>query len=95
MTSTRRAPEGSRSWGGQAGQDARRLHWWSAAISVVNVPLLKHVAALPGQEICRVGRSVTVDAVPFGDALDHDHLGRDLRFWRAAAVALRTAISFS
>ena len=47
-----------------------------------DVPLLKHVAALPGQEVCRVGRSVTVDAVPFGDALDHDHLGRDLPVWR-------------
>ncbi len=47
-----------------------------------NVPLLKHVAALPGQEVCRVGRSVTVDAVRFGDALDHDHLGRKLPVWQ-------------
>ena len=47
-----------------------------------DVPLLKHVAALPGQEVCRVGRSVTVDAVPFGEALDRDHLGRELPVWR-------------
>jgi conjugative transfer signal peptidase TraF len=47
-----------------------------------DTPLLKHVAALPGQEVCRIGRTVTVDAVPFGDALDHDRLGRELPIWR-------------
>ncbi|WP_026784624.1 S26 family signal peptidase [Pleomorphomonas koreensis] len=46
------------------------------------VPLLKHVAALPGQDVCRTGRTITVDAVPFGDALDRDRLGRDLPVWQ-------------
>lgn len=47
-----------------------------------DVPLLKHVAALPGQEVCRIGHSVTVDAVPLGDALDRDRLGRPLPIWQ-------------
>jgi len=46
------------------------------------VPLLKHIAALPGQEVCRTGHAVTVDAVPFGDALDHDRRGRPLPVWQ-------------
>lgn len=46
------------------------------------VPLLKHIAALPGQKVCRTGNAVTVDAVPFGDALDHDREGRELPVWQ-------------
>jgi conjugative transfer signal peptidase TraF len=47
-----------------------------------DVPLLKHIAALPGQEVCRTGHTVTVDAVPIGDALDHDRAGRPLPVWQ-------------
>lgn len=47
-----------------------------------SVPLLKHVAALPGQTVCRTGNAITVDAVPFGDALDRDKRGRDLPVWQ-------------
>jgi len=47
-----------------------------------NVPLLKHIAALPGQEVCRTGRAITVDAAPFGDALDRDRMGRELPIWQ-------------
>ena len=47
-----------------------------------DVPMLKHVAALPGQEVCRIGHTITVEAVPFGDALDRDRLGRDLPVWQ-------------
>jgi conjugative transfer signal peptidase TraF len=47
-----------------------------------DVPLLKHVMALPGQEVCRVGRSIAVDGAPFGDALDRDRLGRELPTWQ-------------
>jgi conjugative transfer signal peptidase TraF len=47
-----------------------------------DVPMLKHIAAVPGQEVCRTGRTITVDAVPFGDALDRDRLGRDLPVWQ-------------
>jgi conjugative transfer signal peptidase TraF len=46
------------------------------------VPLLKHIAALPGQNVCRAGNAVTVDDVPFGDALDHDKRGRPLPVWQ-------------
>lgn len=45
------------------------------------VPLMKHVAALPGQTVCRNGNAVTVDAVPIGDALDRDKRGRALPVW--------------
>ena len=50
------------------------------------VPLIKHVAALPGQRVCRIGLAITVDAVPLGDALDHDRRGRPLPTWRGCRV---------
>ncbi|MET4296296.1 conjugative transfer signal peptidase TraF [Bradyrhizobium sp. LB8.2] len=46
-----------------------------------NVPLLKHVMALPGQTVCRSGEAITVDAVDVGAAHDRDHLGRLLPRW--------------
>jgi len=46
------------------------------------VPLMKHIAALPGQTVCRTGNAVTVDTAPFGDALDHDKRGRPLPVWQ-------------
>ncbi|WP_234190172.1 S26 family signal peptidase [Shinella sp. NM-101] len=46
------------------------------------VPLIKHVAALPGQRVCRDGLSVSVDGVPLGDALERDRFGRPLPAWR-------------
>ena len=46
------------------------------------VLLMRHVAALPGQEVCRTGNEVSVDAVPFGEALDHDRRGRPLPRWQ-------------
>lgn len=45
-------------------------------------PLMKRVMALPGQEVCRTGRRITVDGVPLGDALDRDRMGRALPVWR-------------
>jgi conjugative transfer signal peptidase TraF len=45
------------------------------------VPLLKHIAALPGQVVCRTGRTITVNGVTMGHALAHDHLGRILPGW--------------
>lgn len=47
-----------------------------------DVPLLKRVMALPGQEVCRIGRSITVDGAPLGDALDRDRQGRALPVWQ-------------
>jgi len=46
------------------------------------VPLLKRVMALPGQQVCRTGNSITVDAAPLGDALDCDRMGRLLPVWQ-------------
>ena len=50
------------------------------------VPLLKHVLALPGQTVCRSDRTITVDGVAMGDALDRDHLSRPLPIWRGCRV---------
>lgn len=46
------------------------------------VPLLKPVAALPGQQVCRTGRTITVDGVPLGEAQDRDRRGRMLPVWQ-------------
>ncbi|NTJ63190.1 S26 family signal peptidase [Agrobacterium rhizogenes] len=44
--------------------------------------LLKYVAGVPGQQICRIGRAITIDARPYGVALDHDRRGRTLPVWQ-------------
>ncbi|MDE1992556.1 MAG: S26 family signal peptidase [Rhizobiaceae bacterium] len=46
------------------------------------VPLMKRVAGLPGQEVCRHDHAITIDGVPMGDALDRDRLGRPLPDWQ-------------
>ncbi|MFT4121420.1 S26 family signal peptidase [Bradyrhizobium sp.] len=51
-----------------------------------SVPLLKRVAGLPGQRVCRTGRAVTVDGVAMGDALDRDRIGRNLPVWQGCRV---------
>lgn len=50
------------------------------------VPLLKHIAALPGQVVCRTGRTITVNGVTIGHALDRDHLGRILPGWEGCRL---------
>lgn len=45
-------------------------------------PMLKRVAALPGQTVCRRNWEITVDGVAFGKALRRDRLGRVLPAWR-------------
>lgn len=47
-----------------------------------DVPLLKHVAGLPSQQVCRSGATVTVDGAVLGEALPRDRLGRDLPDWQ-------------
>ncbi|MBB2168151.1 S26 family signal peptidase [Gluconacetobacter aggeris] len=46
------------------------------------VPLLKPVAARPGQQVCRVGRTVTVDGVKLGEAQERDRRRRMLPLWQ-------------
>ena len=47
----------------------------------LGVLLLKHIAALPGQTVCRVNDTITVDGIATGEAHDRDHLGRPLPRW--------------
>ncbi|MEJ0094062.1 MAG: S26 family signal peptidase [Methylocella sp.] len=51
-----------------------------------SVPLLKRILALPGQTVCRSGRTITVDSTVMGEALDHDRRGRDLPAWQGCRV---------
>ena len=46
------------------------------------VPLLKHIAALPGQEVCRSANSVTIDGRQVAYALERDHQDRPLPSWQ-------------
>jgi conjugative transfer signal peptidase TraF len=48
----------------------------------LGVPLIKHVAALPGQIICRSGRVITVNGIAEAEALDRDTRGRELPVWQ-------------
>lgn len=50
------------------------------------VPLLKRVAALPGQRVCRNGLEVTVDGVPFATARERDRMGRTLPIWHGCRL---------
>ncbi len=50
------------------------------------VPLLKRVLALPGQEVCRNGRTISVDGIDMAEALDHDRLGRILPSWQGCHI---------
>ncbi|MDF3626094.1 MULTISPECIES: S26 family signal peptidase [Acetobacteraceae] len=52
------------------------------------VPLLKPVAALPGQLVCRIGAAVTVDGMVLGNALPRDHRGRPLPVWQGCRHVL-------
>ena len=58
----------------------------------LGVPLLKHVAALAGQTVCRIGRSVTVDAIEMGDARESDGRGRSLPVWEGCRVIGRDEV---
>jgi len=46
------------------------------------VPLLKRVAALAGQEICRTGNTIKIDGIAMGEAQQRDRLGRILPAWQ-------------
>jgi conjugative transfer signal peptidase TraF len=46
------------------------------------VPLMKRIAALPGQTVCRNGSRVSVDTIAMGEALARDRRGRELPVWQ-------------
>ena len=48
----------------------------------IGVPMLKRVLALPGQTVCRRQRTITVDGIAMGDALDRDTHDRPLPVWQ-------------
>ena len=48
--------------------------------------LLKHVAALPGQTVCRTSDTISIDGRTVGAALDRDHLGRSLPVWQGCRI---------
>lgn len=50
------------------------------------VPLLKHVLALPGHQVCRTGRTIAVNGVAVGEAQNRDRKGRALPVWRGCRV---------
>lgn len=49
-------------------------------------PLIKRVAGLPGQKICREGASVTIDGIAMAEARERDYAGRPLPQWRGCFV---------
>ncbi len=51
-----------------------------------SVLLMKHVAALPGQSVCRNGLTVSVDSVTVGKARERDSRGRPLPSWQGCHV---------
>ncbi len=53
------------------------------------VPLLKHVAAVAGQTVCRIGRSLTVDAIKIGEARERDSRNRVLPIWQGCRAIVK------
>jgi len=49
-------------------------------------PLIKRVAGLPGQKVCRDGLDVSVDRIVMAQARERDHLGRALPVWRGCVL---------
>lgn len=47
-----------------------------------DIPILKHVVALPGQRVCRHDHAITVDGIPCAEARARDSRGRDLPVWQ-------------
>lgn len=50
------------------------------------VPLLKRIAALPGQRVCRIGHRITIDGAGFGAARKRDRKRRELPVWQGCHV---------
>ena len=46
-----------------------------------NIPLLKRVAAVPGDEICRQSEAILINKIHVADALNFDSLGREMPSW--------------
>lgn len=58
----------------------------------IGVPLLKHVAARPGAQVCRIGSQVTISGHVVAIALDRDSHGRALPVWHGCHVVGRSEL---
>ncbi|MEZ0242347.1 MAG: S26 family signal peptidase [Sphingomonas sp.] len=47
----------------------------------LRVPMLKHVAAVAGQRVCRSGLHISIDTALVAEARSHDRDGRELPAW--------------
>jgi conjugative transfer signal peptidase TraF len=52
----------------------------------IGAPLLKYVAALSGQQVCRIGLVITIDGTAIGDSRERDTRGRPLPVWSGCRV---------
>ena len=50
------------------------------------VPLLKHILALAGHTVCRIGDTITIDGATVGRALAGDWRGRKLPIWQGCQI---------
>lgn len=58
------------------------------------VPLIKHVAALPGQRVCRAGMTVSVDGTTVATAKKRDRFDRPLPVWQGCQTLTGDQIFF-
>ncbi|AEQ53585.1 S26 family signal peptidase [Pelagibacterium halotolerans] len=56
------------------------------------VPLLKHIAALPGQRVCRAGSTVSVDERVVAQAKPNDRFGHALPVWQGCHIVASTEL---
>ncbi len=57
-----------------------------------DVPMLKRIAGLPGQQVCRLRSTITVDGVELGAALERDRLGRDMPIWQGCKIIAQSEL---
>jgi conjugative transfer signal peptidase TraF len=58
------------------------------------LPLLKHIAAIGGQRVCRHRLVITVDGREIGRALDADRRGRPLPIWEGCRMITEGELFF-
>lgn len=49
-------------------------------------PLIKRVTALPGDEICREGDTISINHLRIAEALETDSLGRQMPVWHGCSI---------
>ena len=57
-----------------------------------NVPLVKRVAALQGQTVCRIGQLITIDGIAIAPVRDRDGQGHPLLAWEGCHSLLETQV---